>query len=68
MSKVSKPTSSRKSTKVLLEELDYKRTIKQRLVLDMVRKELKNQPSIFLKEVFLTLKLELQQRAKNSKK
>lgn len=60
--------SNRKSTKVLLEEMDYKRTIKQRLILDMVRKELKNQSSIFLKEVFLTLKLELQDRAKKEKR
>ena len=58
----------RKSTTTLLEELDYKRTIKQRLVLDMVRKELKNQPSIFLKEIFLLLKRELQSRSKNTSK
>jgi len=42
--------------------MKYKRTIKQRLVIDMLNKEIKSQNTMFLKELFLILKVELKER------
>ena len=42
--------------------MKYKRTIKQRLVIDMLNKETKSQNTMFLKELFLILKVELKER------